>query len=188
MLNFNIEDYLTDTKLIRMSIYYAMYSRLNDDQFCNFFELSINCKNQNKINLLVEYIKNIYSLKQPYIPDESFAYAYPKEDFFIRRCVYLPFKEYAIRYHLINVLSLAVENSFIKTSYANRTQRSLSGFIHLFKPYDRQYKEFIQWGENLIKEFKKEQRESYLLNADITSFYDIAILGAMRYNGKQIDK
>ena len=67
---------------------------------------------------------------------------------------------------------MAVENSFIKTSYANRTQRSLSGFIHLFKPYDRQYKEFIQWGENLIKEFKKEQRESYLLNADITSFYD----------------
>jgi hypothetical protein len=63
MLNFNIEDYLTDAKLIRMSIYYAMYSRLNDDQFCNFFELSINCKNQNKINLLVEYIKNIYSLK-----------------------------------------------------------------------------------------------------------------------------
>ncbi len=63
MLNFNIEDYLTDTKLIRMSISYAMYSRLNDDQFCNFFELSINCKNQNKINLLVEYIKNIYSLK-----------------------------------------------------------------------------------------------------------------------------
>jgi hypothetical protein len=80
--------------------------------------------------------------------------AYPKEDFFIRRCVYLPFKEYAIRYHLINVLSLAVENSFIKTSYANRTRRSLSGFIDLFKPYDRQYKEFIQWGENLIKEFR----------------------------------
>ena len=172
MLNFNIEDYLTDTKLIKMSIYYAMNSRLNDDQFCNFFELSINCKNQNKINPLVEYIKNIYSLKQPYIPDESFAYTYPKEDFFIRRCVYLPFKEYAIRYHLINVLSLAVENSFIKTSYANRTQRSLSGFIDSFKRYDRQYKEFIQWGENLIKEFKKEQRESYLLNADITSFYD----------------
>ena len=72
MFNFNIEDYLTDTKLIRMSIYYAVYSRLNDDQFCNFFELSINCKNQNKIDLLVEYIKNIYSLKQPYISDESF--------------------------------------------------------------------------------------------------------------------
>ena len=72
MFNFNIEDYLTDTKLIRMSISYAMYSRLNDDQFCNFFELSINCKNQNKINPLVEYIKNIYSLKQPYISDESF--------------------------------------------------------------------------------------------------------------------
>ena len=72
MFNFNIEDYLTDTKLIRMSIYYAMYSRLNDDHFCNFFELSINCKNQNKINPLVEYIKNIYSLKQPYISDESF--------------------------------------------------------------------------------------------------------------------
>ena len=49
MLNFNIEDYLTDTKLIKMSISYAMYSRLNDDQFCDFFELSINCKNQNKI-------------------------------------------------------------------------------------------------------------------------------------------
>ena len=78
MLNFNIEDYLTDTKLIRMSISYAMNSRLNDDQFCNFFELSINCKNQNKIDLLVEYIKNIYSLKQPYIPDESFAYGAPQ--------------------------------------------------------------------------------------------------------------
>ncbi|MEY3556127.1 MAG: hypothetical protein RLZZ580_2183 [Cyanobacteriota bacterium] len=26
MLNFNIEDYLTEAKLIRMSIYYAMYS------------------------------------------------------------------------------------------------------------------------------------------------------------------
>ena len=67
MLNFNIEDYLTDAKLIRMSIYYAMYSRLNDDYFCNFFELSINCKNENKINLLVEYIKNIYSLKHSFL-------------------------------------------------------------------------------------------------------------------------
>ena len=172
MLNFNLEDYLTDKKLIKTSIYYAMYSRLNEDHFCNFFELNINCKNQNKINFLVEYIHNIYSLKQPYIPDESFAYAYPKEDFFIRRCVYLPFKEYAIRYHLINALSLAVENSFIKTSYANRTQRSLSGFIGLFKPYNPEYKKFIKWAKNIIKEFKKEQKESYLLNADITSFYD----------------
>jgi hypothetical protein len=63
MLNFNIEDYLTDTKLIRMSMSYAMYSRLNDDQFCNFFELSINCKNKNKINLLVEYIAVLASVR-----------------------------------------------------------------------------------------------------------------------------
>jgi hypothetical protein len=172
MLNFNIEDYLTDTKLIRMSIYYAMYSRLNDDPFCNFFELSINCKNQNKINFLIEYIQNIYSLKQPYTPDKSFAYAYPKEDFFIRRCVYLPFKEYVIRYHLINVLSLSVENSFIKTSYANRTQRYSGLFIGLFKPYNPEHKKFIEWAKNIIKEFKQGQKESYLLNADITSFYD----------------
>jgi Reverse transcriptase (RNA-dependent DNA polymerase) len=172
MSNFNLEDSLTNTKLIKSSIYYAIHSRLNNDHFCNFFELNINCKNNTKIEQLAEYIRNIYSLSQPYIQDESFTYAYPKADFFIRRCTYLPFKEYAVRYHLINTLSLAVENSFIKTSYANRTQRSQSGFICLFKEYKPEHEKFIKWAKNFVEEFKKEKKESYLLNADITSFYD----------------
>ncbi|MGK7939805.1 MAG: RNA-directed DNA polymerase [Crocosphaera sp.] len=172
MINFNLEDYLTDPKLIKTSIYYAMYSRLNDDPLCNFFELSINCKNQNKINNLVEYIQNIYSLSKPYIQDESFAYAYPKGDFFIRRCIYLPFKEFAVRYHLVNTLSLAVENSFIKTSFSNRTQRSKTGFIYLFEEYYPNYKQFIEWAEKLILQNQQDKKIACVLNADITSFYD----------------
>lgn len=172
MLNFNLEDYLTNEKLIESSIYYAIYSRLNDDSVCNFFELNINCKNRNKINHLVEYVKNIYSLSQPYMQDESFSYFYPKSDFFLRRCIYLPFKELVVRYHLINTLSLAVENSFIKTNFAHRTQRSKSGFIHLFPEYYPSYKKFIKWAENLILKYKKDKKDSYVLNADIASFYD----------------
>ncbi|MDJ0581534.1 RNA-directed DNA polymerase [Crocosphaera sp.] len=172
MVNFNLEDYLTDPKLIKTSIYYAIYSRLNDDPFCNFFEIRINCKNEGKINQLVEYIKNIYSLSQPYIPDESFAYAYPKGDFFIRRCIYLPFKEFAVRYHLINTISLAIENSLIETNFSSRIQRSKSGFIPLFQDYYANYKKFIEWSENLIIQYKQEKKKSCILNADITSFYD----------------
>ncbi|MFM5947252.1 MAG: hypothetical protein ACKO9G_28495, partial [Dolichospermum sp.] len=61
MLKFNLEDYLTDEKLIESSIYYTIYSRLNEDHVCNFFELNINCNNKTNINQLVTYIKNIYS-------------------------------------------------------------------------------------------------------------------------------
>ncbi|BAZ78880.1 reverse transcriptase domain-containing protein [Sphaerospermopsis kisseleviana CS-549] len=172
MIKFNLEDYLTDLKLIRNSIYYSIYSRLNDDHVCNFFELHINCKNDTKINQLVEYIHNIYSLSQPYIQDRSFAYSYPKNDFFLRRCIYIPFKELAVRYHLVNTLALAVENSFIKTSFANRTQRSKSGFIYLFREYYPQHKQFIEWAEDLIIKYNKEEKDSYVLKADITSFYD----------------
>ncbi len=172
MIKFNLEDYLTDLKLIRNSIYYSIYSRLNDDHVCNFFELHINCKNDTKINQLVEYIHNIYSLSQPYIQDRSFAYSYPKNDFFLRRCIYIPFKELAVRYHLVNTLALAVENFFIKTSFANRTQRSKSGFIYLFREYYPQHKQFIEWAEDLIIKYNKEEKDSYVLKADITSFYD----------------
>lgn len=172
MIKFNLEDYLTDLKLIRNSIYYSIYSRLNDDHVCNFFELHINCKNDTKINQLVEYIHNIYSLSQPYIQDRSFAYSYPKNDFFLRRCIYIPFKELAVRYHLVNTLALAVENSFIKTSFANRTQRSKSGFIYLFREYYPQHKQFIEWAEDLIIKYNKEEKDSHVLKADITSFYD----------------
>ncbi|MFM6222595.1 MAG: RNA-directed DNA polymerase, partial [Dolichospermum sp.] len=172
MLKFNLEDYLTDEKLIESSIYYTIYSRLNEDHVCNFFELNINCNNKTNINQLVTYIKNIYSLSQPYIQDKSFAYYYPKNQFFLRRCVYLPFKELAVRYHLVNTLALAVENSFIKTSFANRTQRSKSGFIYLFREYYPQHKQFIEWAEDLIIKYNKEEKDSYVLKADITSFYD----------------
>jgi hypothetical protein len=172
MLKFNLEDYLTDEKLIESSIYYTIYSRLNQDHVCNFFELNINCNNKTDINQLVKYIKNIYSLSQPYIQDKSFAYYYPKSQFFLRRCVYLPFKELAVRYHLVNTLSLAVENSFILTNFANRTQRSKIGFLPLFQEYYPNYKKFIKWAENLIIKYKDEKQDSYVLKADISSFYD----------------
>lgn len=174
MLHFNLEDNLINKNLIKNSIYYAIHSRLNNDYFCDFFELNINCKDKIKINQLVEYIRNIYLLSEPYIQDESFAYAYPKNDLFIRKCIYLPFKEYAVRYHLINTLSLAVENCFINTSYAHRTQRSTtkSEFLPLFKEYYPEYKKFIKGAEYLLKEFKQNNQESYLLKADITAFYD----------------
>ena len=172
MYNFNIEDALADVKLIRNSIYYAMYSRLDKDSFCNFFELNVQYKEESKIDNLVKYIKNIYTLSLPYIPEESFFYSYPKGDFFLRRCTYLPFKEFAVRYHLINILSLKVENSFINKNFAFRTQRSKSGFIHLFPDYYPSYKKFITWAENILVEYKNQNIDSYILNADITSFYD----------------
>lgn len=130
--------------------------------------MNFNCKDTNKINDLVQHIKKIYSLVEPYTQDKSFAYYYPKGEFFMRRCTYVPFKDYAIRYHLVNVLSTVVENSFIKTNFAHRTQRSKSGFIHLFPQYHPIYKKFIKRAED----YKNKNTDFYLLKADITSFYD----------------
>ncbi|MBH8575061.1 RNA-directed DNA polymerase [Nostocaceae cyanobacterium CENA369] len=172
MVRFDLEDSLINSNLIRNSIYYALYDRLNYDHFSNLFEINLRFKSRKNVDELVDYIRKIFSLKEPLNQDVAFSYSFPKSTFFQRRCVYLPFKELVLRYHLINSLSLEIESAFIKTSFANRSQHTKKGFINLFPDYYSQYLNFVIWTKNVVNKVSSSHSKCYVLKADITAFYD----------------
>lgn len=176
LINTNIVNLLTNKKVIESSIINALYHRIHRDNYTNFFEIlsiSEDSGDKESIEILTREISDIYSLRKEYNQEESFYYYQPKTNFFSRRLVYQNFRDYAIRFHLVNVLSILAENSFIRTSYSGRTIRNRDKFQPVFRNYYVQWCKFNDETQKILDLYSGKSK--YVLTADITSFFDSVI-------------
>ncbi|NEP77156.1 MAG: hypothetical protein F6K39_02615 [Okeania sp. SIO3B3] len=162
---------------------YAIYDRIKNDPFCNFFEIKF--YRDQKENLYNE----IYSIIEE--PDKfqhsvCFSYYLPKENLCFRRYIYTPFKELVLRYMLIIVMVELTECGLSERCFSARVASPDNGDKCLLEPYSNLWNKFVDWQEKILSSQEKvddieaSQKENIvkqkgyqiLVNTDISSFYD----------------
>lgn len=156
---------LKNKSLFEKAFVYAIYDRINNDDFCNFFE--INYYRERKAELYQE-ITDILDDFTDFQHSVCFAYYRPKDNLCFRRCVYIPFKELVLRYMILIIIVELTEYTLSKQCFSYRIASQKNSSTNLFEPYKDLWNSFAKWQEETIQ----NQNFKILVKTDISSFYD----------------
>ncbi len=113
---------LKNKSLFEKAFVYAIYDRINNDDFCNFFEINYYRNSKPKLyQEITDILHNFADFKQSI----CFAYYRPKDNLCFRRCVYIPFKELVLRYMILIIIVELTEYTLSKQCFSYRIARYL---------------------------------------------------------------
>ncbi|AFZ54660.1 MAG: hypothetical protein Kow0091_25170 [Geminocystis sp.] len=75
-------------------IYLLFFYRIKQDSFCNFIEIDFYRQNKEQLRKEVELI---FDKPETYKADTAFSFYLPKSDMFLRRMIYVPFKDLVVK-------------------------------------------------------------------------------------------
>ena len=157
---------LKNKSLFEKAFVYAIYDRINNDDFCNFFE--INYYRSRKPELLYQEITDILHDFADFKHSVCFASYRPKDNLCFRRCVYIPFKELVLRYMILIIIVELTEYTLSKQCFSYRIASHKESSKNLFEPYHKLWNSFAKWQEETVQ----NQSFKILVKTDISSFYD----------------
>lgn len=121
---------LKNKSLFEKAFVYAIYDRINNDDFCNFFEINFY---RNRKSELYQEITDILDDFTCFQHSVCFAYYRPKDNLRFRRCVYIPFKELVIRYMILVIIVELTEHTLSKQCFSYRVASKKYSDKNLFE-------------------------------------------------------
>ena len=156
---------LKDESLFNKAFVYAIYDRINNDDFSNFFEIHFYRERRKELHKkITDILNDITDFKH----SVCFAYYRPKDNLCFRRCVYIPFKELVIRYMILISIIEKTEYALSKQCFSYRIASQRYSDKNLFEPYIHLWNLFAKWQE----ETSQNHDFKVLVKTDISSFYD----------------
>ena len=179
----NLYKRLQEKIIFDQAFVYAIHDRINNDNFCNFFEIKF--YRDQKENLYGE-IYSIIEEPNKFQHSVCFSYYLPKENLCFRRCIYTPFKELVLRYMLIIVMLELTEFGLSERCFSARVASPDNRDKCLLEPYTNLWNNFADWQKKIVDsqetvdDLEPSQTENIveqkdyqiLVETDISLFYD----------------
>jgi hypothetical protein len=155
---------LSSRKNIEDAFDYALYDRINNDWYYDFFE--IEWAWENKVDIIDGIVQNLKTPRD-YIFLNAYAFYPPKTELCYRRMVYIRFKDLVLRYAYLNVLTEYLDRDLSDTCFANRRSHGQPSTPPIMQNFATEsWPNFCNWQKELTKKY------NVLVRTDISSFFD----------------
>ena len=155
---------IRDSKTIERAFRYALFDRLNNDYYFDYFEMRYVFRNEKAI--ISELLEELEA-PEKYIPRPAYAYYPPKTDLCYRRMIYIPFKDLVVRYAFVIIFAEYLDSELSPHCFANRRATGEKATDEFLKQFATEtWPAFCHWQQESIEKYP------VLLRTDISAFYD----------------